>query len=67
MNFTETNIKGKTVILAGLFSSKDKEIDIKLGRLEKLVIELGGCVVERLIQKRGVSRSLEAQKILKHL
>lgn len=57
MNITESNIKGKKVVLAGLFSSKDKEIDIKLDSLEEIVTDLGGCIVERVIQRRGVSRS----------
>ncbi|SCF29326.1 GTP-binding GTPase N-terminal [Micromonospora matsumotoense] len=44
------------VMLVGLFSAKDKQVDAKLAALEASVEALGGRVVGRQIQRRGVSR-----------
>ena len=43
-------------MLVGLFSAKDKEVDAKLDLLAARVEALGGRVVGRHIQRRGVSR-----------
>ncbi|MFI5888504.1 hypothetical protein ACIA5D_00105 [Actinoplanes sp. NPDC051513] len=46
---------GADVVLVGLFSAKDKEVDEKLDLLAAAVEALGGRVVGRHIQRRGVS------------
>ena len=47
---------GADVMLVGLFSAKDKQVDAKLDSLEASVEARGGRVVGRQIQRRGVSR-----------
>jgi 50S ribosomal subunit-associated GTPase HflX len=46
---------GADVMLVGLFSAKDKGIDTKLDLLAASVETLGGRVVGRHVQRRGVS------------
>src|SRR5438552_1253878 len=48
-------VAGVDVVLVGLFSAKDKEIDAKLDLLAASVEALGGQVVGRHVQRRGVS------------
>ena len=47
---------GADVMLVGLFSAKDKAVDTKLDVLAASVETLGGRVVGRQVQRRGVSR-----------
>jgi len=47
---------GADVMLVGLSSAKDKEVDAKLDLLAASVETLGGRVVGRHVQRRGVSR-----------
>lgn len=42
-------------MLVGFFSAKDKEFDAKLDLLAALVETLGGRVVGRHVQRRGIS------------
>jgi 50S ribosomal subunit-associated GTPase HflX len=49
-------VAGADVMLVGLFSAKDKEFDAKLDLLAASVETLGGRVVGRRVQRRGVSR-----------
>jgi len=48
-------LPGADVMLVGLFSAKDKEVDAKLDLLAALVETLGGRVAGRHVQRRGVS------------
>jgi 50S ribosomal subunit-associated GTPase HflX len=48
-------VAGADVMLVGLFSAKDQEIDAKLDLLAASVEALGGRVVGRHVQRRGVS------------
>ncbi|WP_199752715.1 hypothetical protein [Actinoplanes sp. ATCC 53533] len=48
-------VAGVDVMLVGLFSAKDKEVDAKLDLLAVSVEALGGRVVGRHVQRRGVS------------
>ena len=43
-------------MLVGLFSAKDKQLDAKLDLVAASVQALGGRVVGRRVQRRGVSR-----------
>ncbi|MEU5942361.1 hypothetical protein ABZ807_24990 [Micromonospora sp. NPDC047548] len=49
-------LAGADVVLVGLFSAKDKEFVAKLDLLAVSVEALGGRVVGRHVQRRGVSR-----------
>ncbi|MDI6105591.1 hypothetical protein QLQ12_44130 [Actinoplanes sp. NEAU-A12] len=49
-------VRGADVMLVGLFSAKDTQVDAKLDHLAALVEALGGRVVGRQVQRRGVSR-----------
>lgn len=51
------NLNGRKCVLAGLFSAKEKDYTRKLDLAEDRIRELGGCVVSRIVQRRGVSRS----------
>lgn len=48
-------LTGATVVLAGLFSAKDKPISLTLDTLTTLIESHGGRVVARCVQRRGVS------------
>ena len=48
-------LAGADVVLAGLFSAKDKEVGAKLDLLAVSVEAHGGRVVGRYVQRRGVS------------
>jgi 50S ribosomal subunit-associated GTPase HflX len=49
-------IAGKRVVLAGFFSAKQKNYEARMDEATSLVIGLGGAVVARIVQRRGVSR-----------
>ncbi|MEU6025259.1 hypothetical protein [Micromonospora sp. NPDC047134] len=49
-------LAGADVVLVGLFSAKDQQIDAKLDLLATSVGAHGGRVVSRYVQRRGVSR-----------
>jgi GTP-binding GTPase N-terminal len=44
-----------TVVLVGLFSAKDRDYQARLDALEARVVAMGGRVLKRFIQRRGVS------------
>jgi 50S ribosomal subunit-associated GTPase HflX len=48
-------VVGVDVVLVGLFSAKDKDVEAKLDLLAASVEALGGRVVGRYVQRRGVS------------
>src|SRR4051794_4882568 len=48
-------VAGADVVLVGLFSAKDKDFEAKLDLLAASVEDLGGRVVGRHVQRRGVS------------
>jgi 50S ribosomal subunit-associated GTPase HflX len=45
----------RSVVLVGLFSAKDREYRDRLDALEAQVSALGGRVLDRFVQRRGVS------------
>ncbi|WP_238015043.1 hypothetical protein KZZ52_33935 [Dactylosporangium sp. AC04546] len=45
----------RSVVLVGLFSAKDRDHQARLDALDARVTALGGRVVERFVQRRGVS------------
>ncbi|MET7394908.1 hypothetical protein ABZS66_15605 [Dactylosporangium sp. NPDC005572] len=45
----------RTVVLVGLFSAKDRDYQARLDALDARVTALGGHVLERFVQRRGVS------------
>ncbi|WP_405113217.1 hypothetical protein OG559_05825 [Micromonospora sp. NBC_01405] len=45
----------RSVVLVGLFSAKDREYQDRLDALEAQVTALGGRVLGRFVQRRGVS------------
>ncbi len=49
-------LKGKRVVLAALLSVKE-DVDARFDVLLARVVELGGDVVGRVVQRRGVSRA----------
>jgi hypothetical protein len=48
-------IVGRTVVLVGLFSAKDRDYRDRLDALQARVTALGGAVLDRFVQRRGVS------------
>jgi 50S ribosomal subunit-associated GTPase HflX len=48
-------LAGADVMLVGLFSAKDRQVDAKFDLLAASVEALGGRVVARHVQRRGVS------------
>jgi 50S ribosomal subunit-associated GTPase HflX len=50
------SLNGERVVIAGLLSVKE-DVDARFALLSARVIELGGEVVGRVVQRRGVSRS----------
>jgi 50S ribosomal subunit-associated GTPase HflX len=48
-------LKGADVVLVGLFSAKDAEVETKLDVLASVVETHGGRIVSRHVQRRGVS------------
>jgi len=47
----------KKCLIVGLFSMKEKNIELKINSVKKLIELNKGIVVENLIQRRGVSRA----------
>ncbi|WP_433088530.1 hypothetical protein ACQP1P_20870 [Dactylosporangium sp. CA-052675] len=45
----------RSVVLVGLFSAKDRDYQARLDALDARVAALGGHVLERFVQRRGVS------------
>lgn len=45
----------RSVVLVGLFSAKDRDYQDRLDALQAQVIALGAQVVDRFVQRRGVS------------
>jgi len=52
-----SEVKGKKCIIAGLFSAKEENIENFFSEAVKIILENGGEVVGRVIQRRGVSRA----------
>ena len=51
-----SKLAGERVVIAGLLSVKD-DVDARFDALAARVVELGGDVVGRVVQRRGVSRA----------
>jgi 50S ribosomal subunit-associated GTPase HflX len=49
-------IAGKRVVLAGFFSAKQQDYETRMDEASGFVTGLGGTVVARIVQRRGVSR-----------
>ena len=45
----------RSVVLVGLFSAKDRDYQARIDALDARVAALGGHVLERFVQRRGVS------------
>lgn len=51
------NVAGRRVVVAGLFSAKQKDLGEVVASVESEIRECGAFVVGTVIQRRGVSRS----------
>ncbi|MCP4104612.1 MAG: hypothetical protein GY749_03595 [Desulfobacteraceae bacterium] len=57
MKDAENKIKNKRCIIAGFFSAKEKDFQLKIDLVNEKVKTLGGFIIDTIIQRRGVSRS----------
>ena len=58
-------MSNRRCLISGLFSMKDQKIDEKLAQITSEIENLGGKVVGRLFQRRGVSRAKKPKEGLK--